>query len=99
MLFGKAVFEQGIVDGASGWNVNNAAGVYVTSLGAFSEAEFAPTEPMWMDGNVRPSGDFVFELAKQRHDFQNCWRYGCRELPRRFNLQAPGLWVPWEMVG
>jgi len=66
MFFRKTLSQQFIMNSAREWDVYDSTGVNMSQFGA-AEAELPTAETMGVGGDVRPDGDFLLELAQERH--------------------------------
>ena len=72
MLPGKICSQESVMNRSGKGNINNPVRVQMSDLGP-SEAEFAAAKAVRVSGNVRPGGDFVFQLFQIIHPLELPW--------------------------
>jgi hypothetical protein len=104
MLFGEPFLKERIPNGTRKRNVDDPAVMHMSDFG-ISEAKLTASKAMWMDGDLRPRGNDVFQILQLLHKSHSA-PVGCTSMFARFMLHEQtksaqrslaSYWKKWEM--
>ncbi len=82
MFFSQPFRQERIPNGKRKRNVDDPAAMHMPDF-RISEAKFACAKPMWVDGDLGPRGNDVFEILQLLHKFASA-SVGCTSTFARF---------------
>src|SRR5258705_7698574 len=96
MLFSESFCQERIPNRTRKRNVDDAAIMHMSDFG-ISEAKFTASKAMWMDRNLRPGSDNIFQILQLLHrSGSTC--VGCTSLFARFMLRTCGRRLVFHFV-